>query len=81
MHMLAIYRQAYLDDAAVDAVVRVPEPPVISPLPDGPFGGLSTALLQHDVHSKDALSWQAGHQLTLETTGVGEEDAICHHVF
>lgn len=54
----------YLYDAAVDAVVRVPEAPVIPPLPDGPLRGLGAALLQHGVHRKDALSGQAGHQLT-----------------
>lgn len=53
----------YLYNAAIDAVVRVPQAAVVSPLPYGTFGGLSAALLQHQVHSEDALSGQAGHQL------------------
>ena len=53
----------YLNDATVDAVVGVPQAPVVPPLPDGPLCGLGTALLQHEVHSKDALSRKAGHQL------------------
>jgi len=54
---------SYLNDAAVDAVVRVPEAAVVPPLPYGALGGLGDALLQHHVHGEDAFSGQAGHQL------------------
>lgn len=58
---------AYLNDATVNAVVRVPQSPVVPPLPDGALGRLGAALLQHHIHSEDALSGQAGHQLTAGT--------------
>lgn len=58
---------AYLNDAAVNAVVRVPQSPVVPPLPDGALCRLGAALLQHHIHSEDALSGQAGHQLTAGT--------------
>lgn len=58
---------AYLNDAAVNAVVRVPQSPVVPPLPDGALCCLGTALLQHHVHGEDALSGQAGHQLAAGT--------------
>lgn len=57
----------YLYDAAVDAVVGVPEAPIVPPLPDCPLRGLGTALLQHGIHRKDALSGQTRHQLTANT--------------
>lgn len=59
--------ELYLYDAAVDAVVGMPEAPVVPPLPNGPLCGLGAAFLQHGVHRKDALSGQAWHQLTANT--------------
>lgn len=58
----------YLNYAAVNAVVRMPESPVIPPLPDGSLCRLGTALLQHYINCKDTLSRQAGHQLTARKT-------------
>lgn len=58
---------AYLNDATVNAVVRVPQSPVVPPLPDGALCRLGAALFQHHIHSEDALSGQAGHQLTAGT--------------
>ena len=54
----------YLNNSAVDAVVGMPQSAVVPPLPDGALCGLSAALLQHHIHREDALSGQAGHQLT-----------------
>ncbi|KAF3848044.1 hypothetical protein F7725_021072 [Dissostichus mawsoni] len=42
----------------------MPQSAVVPPLPDGALCGLSAALLQHHIHREDALSGQAGHQLT-----------------
>lgn len=55
----------YLNDAAVNAVVRMPQSPVIPPLPDCTLCCLGAALLQHYINCKDALSREAGHQLTV----------------
>lgn len=57
----------YLYDAAINAIVGVPQAPVVPPLPDGPLRGLGAAFLQHGVHRKDALSGQTWHQLTANT--------------
>lgn len=54
----------YLNNAAVNAVVRMPQSPVIPPLPDCSLCCLDTALLKHYINCKDAFSGQAGHQLT-----------------
>lgn len=55
---------SYLNNAAVNAVVGMPQSSVIPPLPDRSLCRLGAALLQHYINCKDALSRQAGHQLT-----------------
>lgn len=66
---------SYLNNAAVNAVVWMPQSAVIPPLPDGSLRRLSTALLQHYINGKDALSGQAGHQLAARSS-VFEEAVI-----
>jgi len=61
---LNVVSWTYFNDTAVNAVVRVPQASVISPLPDGALCSLGTSFLKHCINRKDALSGQTRHQLT-----------------